>query len=443
MKKEILLVAFAFTVLDINAQMPTIDPGIKIGNTIWATRNVDEFGTFTNKPEDAGKFYQWNRPTAWAATGSVTGWDNTTPTGTKWEPANNPCPAGWQVPSIAQIDELLDITTDSWISDYYGTGTAGRIFTDGTNSLFFPAAGMRFSDEGLLMNSQNGYYWSSTMYDNQAAYILQFGSNTTKTQVLINTSGKSMRCVKTESKEINTESGVDPGIDINGVIWATRNVGEPNTFVDKPEDTGMLYQWGQSTAWPISGSINKYWDYNPEINFSWTNTNGVCPIGWRLPNEMDFSILVFNCDISWTDNYNESGVTGAIFTHKSNSNELFLPVPGYRRGDTSELINEGIESGYWSQEYNDVINTGNARHLLIFNTNDLYVGSDHSSHRSNGLSVRCVKDINYTSLENISSAEAKKAVAYYSLLGQKLSQEPTRGFYIVVYDNGTSEKIMK
>ncbi|MDR0232528.1 MAG: hypothetical protein LBI82_10470 [Dysgonamonadaceae bacterium] len=34
-------------------------------------------------------------------------------------------------------------------------------------------------------------------------------------------------------------------------------------------------------------------------------------------------------------------------------------------------------------------------------------------------------------------------IGYYNFAGQRLSQEPERGFYIVVYDNGTTKKIAK
>ena len=34
-------------------------------------------------------------------------------------------------------------------------------------------------------------------------------------------------------------------------------------------------------------------------------------------------------------------------------------------------------------------------------------------------------------------------IGYYTLLGQKLPQEPQRGIYIILYDNGKSEKVAK
>jgi len=46
-------------------------------------------------------------------------------------------------------------------------------------------------------------------------------------------------------------------------------------------------------------------------------------------------------------------------------------------------------------------------------------------------------------INDIPATTEKKIVGYYSITGQQLNEEPQSGFYIVVYDNGKSEKIMK
>jgi len=39
----------------------------------------------------------------------------------------------------------------------------------------------------------------------------------------------------------------DEGVVINGVKWATCNVDNPGTFVNRPETTGKIYQWNRKT----------------------------------------------------------------------------------------------------------------------------------------------------------------------------------------------------
>ncbi|MDR0874106.1 MAG: hypothetical protein LBN27_11680 [Prevotellaceae bacterium] len=156
----------------------TTDAGVVINGIKWATRNVDEPGKFAATPESAGKFYQWNRRLAWAATGSVIGWSNTAAAGITWEKANDPSPAGWRVPTTEEQRTLFDTAkvTSEWTTQ---NGVSGCKFTDKTtnNSLFLPAAGGRVYNDGTLGLAGYGLYWSSTQYDSDLAYRLNFDSD--------------------------------------------------------------------------------------------------------------------------------------------------------------------------------------------------------------------------------------------------------------------------
>ena len=155
------------------------DEGIIINGVKWATRNVSAPGTFAATPQDAGMFYQWNRRTAWPATGDVTGWDSNIPAGDVWEKANDPSPAGWRVPTLAEIQTLFNTNKVKmeWIDDIKGTK-----FTDKTsdNSLFLPAAGSRAYNDGTLYivgtYGMFGRYWSNTQHGSGGAYSLAFVS---------------------------------------------------------------------------------------------------------------------------------------------------------------------------------------------------------------------------------------------------------------------------
>ena len=156
------------------SQTLTSNKGVIINGIKWAICNVSAPGTFTDKPEDAGSLYQWNRKKGWAATGSVTGWDKSTPPDATtesiwekdnhWEKTNDPCPAGWHIPTLAEIKKLLD--TDK-VSNVWTTqnGVNGRKFTDRAtgNAIFLPVAGYREANDGSLESAgEEGYYWSGT-----------------------------------------------------------------------------------------------------------------------------------------------------------------------------------------------------------------------------------------------------------------------------------------
>ncbi|MDR0873640.1 MAG: fibrobacter succinogenes major paralogous domain-containing protein [Prevotellaceae bacterium] len=161
------------------ADSATIDAGVIINGVKWATRNVDEPGKFAATAESTGKFFQWNRKTAWSAESkTVENWDTTVPKGTEWAAANDPSPAGWRVPALAEIQKLCDTekVTEEWTTQ---NGVKGRLFTDKStnNTLFLPAAGYHYSSNGDLYNVGTfGYYWSSTQGDGIYAYRLVFGS---------------------------------------------------------------------------------------------------------------------------------------------------------------------------------------------------------------------------------------------------------------------------
>jgi uncharacterized protein (TIGR02145 family) len=150
--------------------------GIVINGVRWATRNVASPGTFAVKPEDPGMFYQWDRKTAWPATGVVTDWEHSFSIGITWEKANDPSPSGWRVPTSAEIETLLDTDRVSNVWTIVN-GVNGRKFTDifTGNSLFLPAVGGRLNGSGkLIFAGEVGYYWSSTQSDIYIATNIYF-----------------------------------------------------------------------------------------------------------------------------------------------------------------------------------------------------------------------------------------------------------------------------
>jgi len=159
---------------------PTGDPGVVIGGIKWATRNVAAPHTFASAPEDPGMFYQWNSAIGWSATdpmvdsnGSTVWLDSWVGNGAaSWESVNDPCPAGWRVPTADELKILL------WAGSGWTTTPAnGRVFGSGNNTIFLPAAGCREYIAGALsLVDSEGYYWSAM--PNYPMNNLSFGDNT-------------------------------------------------------------------------------------------------------------------------------------------------------------------------------------------------------------------------------------------------------------------------
>ena len=178
-----------------------VEQGVVINGVRWANCNVDAPGTFAAKPEDAGKFYQWNRKYEYPTTGEkLSYWDTSTSNYRVdfWLEANDPSPAGWRVPDNGHINRLLDTTKvrSEWATQ---NGVTGRKFTDKStgNSIFLPAVGEREESDGTLdYAGRRGCYWSSSRFSDLLQYMV-FGTNSAiRNNGGSRTYGRSVRSVK-------------------------------------------------------------------------------------------------------------------------------------------------------------------------------------------------------------------------------------------------------
>ena len=195
---------------------PTTPPApsheyVEIGGVKWATMNVG-----ATDITDYGLFFQWGDTSGYTAdqVGSEEGqkyfdWEDykyasietstsssgsggtTTVVMTKYNDSDGKTVldasddavtaawgGNWRMPTTDEFIALGNASTTAWTSNYEGSGVAGLILTDKTNSskkLFFPAAG--FCGEDCVYNvGDNGCYWSSSLHssDVQYAYYLYF-----------------------------------------------------------------------------------------------------------------------------------------------------------------------------------------------------------------------------------------------------------------------------
>ena len=179
---------------------PVDDPnGVLINGIVWAKYNVNTPGNFTTAPEAAGMFYQWNRRVGWSSTNPRTSspsgntWNNTAAVGTTWEEANNPCPAGWQVPTYAQLGALIAGSTWTTVG-----GVNGRRCGSGADNIFLPAAGVRSEDGSLLSVGEVGSYWASDQGSNEIGRCIVFVTSDADSSpaITLKVLGYSVRCIK-------------------------------------------------------------------------------------------------------------------------------------------------------------------------------------------------------------------------------------------------------
>ena len=136
----------------------------------------------------------------------------------------------------------------------------------------------------------------------------------------------------------------DTGVIINGIKWATRNVGTPGVFTTNSEDTGWFYQWNRKIAWTVKNPLmnsngGTIWDTSQPVGSAWTEANDPCPTEWRLPTDQEMNSLI-NSGSVWAE---VNGVFGRIYGKGDNT--IFLPAAGIR--NDNGIFREKNQYGYY------------------------------------------------------------------------------------------------
>ena len=171
---------------------------------------------------------------------------------------------------------------------------------------------------------------------------------------------------------------VDLGLP-SGLKWAIHNIGATT-----PEEYGDYFAWGEVLPKETYIQENSLTYGKPMDDISGTEYDAATinwSGEWRMPTDVEMQELIDNCIWTWTT---QKGVSGYKVTSKINSNYIFLPAAGCRRG--TSLNNAGIYGYYWSSAPYDNYNDDYAY--------DLYFSSDGqgmgSGYRGDGRSVRPV-----------------------------------------------------
>jgi len=178
-------------------------PSLTLGGVTWAAYNVDDYQTFAARPDMYTKFYQWNQPTAWAATGTVSNWSSTANTSTSW--TINPCPSGWRLPTLSEFNALRNAGSTGANANSRGNAVAGRFYGPNhatctmsalSGCVFFPVSGYR-SEYGNLSWQDSQFALWSTQNDRYNGDVFTGG---TVSDIIFGSIGKAaglnIRCVK-------------------------------------------------------------------------------------------------------------------------------------------------------------------------------------------------------------------------------------------------------
>ena len=181
---------------------------MQVGSLKWATTNLMNNTTMAERPDMYTNFFQWNTTASWPPSNVNSGWSVILNQSSTWN--NNPCPAGWRVPTR---DEYITLYTlgSTWVNaNAKGNAVAGCFFgvnhascnltSSMTSCIFLPASGYRRDDNGSYTdNGVNGNYWSGThsdAYQNYGFRLFINSSNSVTIETVSKSFGLSIRCVQ-------------------------------------------------------------------------------------------------------------------------------------------------------------------------------------------------------------------------------------------------------
>ncbi|MEY3367218.1 MAG: hypothetical protein RI973_373 [Bacteroidota bacterium] len=207
-----------------------VDCGAYVSLNIWKKfmcHNLAAANTAADPSQPSweiiGGYWQWGRkgpdPSVWLNTndanyvhgptgpgageandGSVSPWSTTLASSTAWtdqsKTANDPCPAGYRIPTSTQMEGVRSNNPQSSVGSWTSgpiNYSSGRFFGPG---LFLPASGYRLSSNGSVFDrGKIGYYWTSTSVSSDVAWMLAVNETSSSSATPLRRFAGTLRCI--------------------------------------------------------------------------------------------------------------------------------------------------------------------------------------------------------------------------------------------------------
>jgi len=199
-----------------------------------------------------------------------------------------------------------------------------------------------------------------------------------------------------------------------------------------PIPVGSMYFSGGCTIYVPTGSKEAYQEAFGGENWEWyLNRYNISII--ELPqiseNDINFTSLENSAQVEWQSVENAEGYRLIIFRDETHTDTVcvlefdatgtLIPRAKSQSTNISHTIND-LSSGTYYYTF-EILGVGNAVLTGLSSTFEV-------KETTGIVETQCI---------------ASLPVGYYNLLGAKLPQEPTSGIYIIKYDNGKTEKVVR
>lgn len=249
-----------------------------------------------------------------------------------WDAAKEACPAGWHLPSQAELITLFytsggQMSAGRKLKSSGGWNNCENKVGNGLDSYGFAAlpAGIRYRDDDYNIEGYYGFFWSSTENTLDSAYSMYMYCNADNVDLFGDNKNRalSVRCIKDEVPDTisfprisSSENPSEP--QQNGFItdsrdgqtykierigsqkWMAQNLNyeTPNSYCynDSTENCakyGRLYTWSAAMdSVGIYASTGKECGKDKDCHFMIYPVRGICPDGFHLPTQTEWNTLI-------------------------------------------------------------------------------------------------------------------------------------------------------
>ena len=193
--------------------------------------------------------------------------------------------------------------------------------------------------------------------------------------------------------------------DIDGNVYGTVTIGTQvwmtkNLKTTKLKNGSILPLISDQTSWSNQASPAYCWFNNDAttygnpygVLYNWytVNTGNLCPVGWHVPSDSEWTILTdFLGGLNVAGGkLKETGTTHWISPNTGATNESgFTGLPGGYRNYDGQFYHMGYSGNWWSSTENDSVLAWHRSMGWDYSNADRYYFD-----KKDGFSVRCIKD---------------------------------------------------
>jgi len=303
-----------------------------------------------------------------------------------WNTAISACPDGWKLPSDAEWTILIDYVGGDSIAGGKLKSTSGWIENgNGTDNYGFSAlpGGDGYIGGGTSNAGDYGVWWSSTEHDAENVWFrgMNYSHDVARRQYYFKTYMYSVRCLKGDGGGVpSSSSGNDSSFtdSRDGTIYKKAKIGNQTWMANNLNYNAT----GSKCYGNDPDNCAKYGRL-----YDWSTANTVCPSGWSLPNDDQWTMLtdfaggksVAGVKLKSTSGWNENG--------NGTDDYGFSALPGGDSGDGESFANAGDYGVWWSSTvYDD-------SYAWYWGMNHNYESVRNNYYLKSYLySVRCVED---------------------------------------------------